>query len=38
MAYVRPEVAAPGTQLSVDIRGTGVAAKVVTLPFYKRAK
>jgi aminomethyltransferase len=38
MAYVRPEHAAVGTQLSVDIRGTAEAATVVPLPFYTRAK
>lgn len=38
MAYVRPEVAAVGTDLTIDIRGTRAAAKVVSLPFYKRAK
>ncbi len=38
MAYVAPEYTAPGTTLTVDIRGTESAAKVVTLPFYKRAK
>ncbi len=38
MAYVRPECAAPGTTLSVDIRGTSVPATVVKLPFYRRSK
>ena len=37
MAYVASEQAAPGTGLSVDIRGTRVDASVVKLPFYKRA-
>jgi aminomethyltransferase len=36
MAYVRPAAQAPGTQLSVDIRGTQHAAVVVPLPFYQR--
>lgn len=36
MAYVDPAVSAPGTELSIDIRGSRVAASVTTLPFYKR--
>ena len=36
MAYVQPQFAAPGTQVSVDIRGTAEPAAVVTLPFYSR--
>jgi aminomethyltransferase len=38
MAYVSPEFATPGTALTVDIRGAESAARVVPLPFYKRAK
>jgi aminomethyltransferase len=38
MAYVPPPVAAAGTALVVDIRGTLTPATVVGLPFYKRAK
>jgi len=38
MAYVDVALAAPGTSLQIDIRGTLVEAEVVTLPFYKRAK
>jgi aminomethyltransferase len=38
MAYVAPESTMPGTEVAVDIRGMGVAARVVALPFYKRAK
>jgi aminomethyltransferase len=38
MAYVVPELAAPGAEVAVDIRGAIVSAKVVSLPFYKRAK
>lgn len=38
MAYVAPACAAPGTVLSVDIRGVEAPARVVPLPFYKRAK
>lgn len=36
MAYVAAAHAAPGTPLTIDIRGTQVAAEVVPLPFYKR--
>jgi aminomethyltransferase len=38
MAYVQPSAASVGTQLAADIRGTTVAATVVTLPFYERGK
>jgi aminomethyltransferase len=38
MAYVRPEVAAVGTSLAVDIRGRAAAARVVPLPFYQRSR
>jgi aminomethyltransferase len=38
MAYVAPADAEPGTILSVEIREQRVAAEVVPLPFYKRAK
>jgi len=38
MGYVAPRCAVPGTQLLVDIRGALTPAKVVSLPFYKRAK
>jgi len=37
MAYVPPSAAKVGTELAVDIRGTAEPAKVVPLPFYKRA-
>ena len=36
MAYVDPGLSAPGTELAIDVRGSRVAASVVTLPFYKR--
>ncbi|MCR4414584.1 MAG: glycine cleavage system aminomethyltransferase GcvT [Thermoguttaceae bacterium] len=36
MAYVRPDRAEPGTELSVDIRGRREPACVVKLPFYRR--
>lgn len=38
MAYVTPEFAAPGTELQIDVRGKREPARVVKLPFYKRAK
>jgi aminomethyltransferase len=38
LAYVPLEFAADGTALKVEIRGQGVAAKVVPTPFYKRPK
>lgn len=38
MAYVRPDVASVGTPLDADVRGSTLAATVVPLPFYKRAK
>ena len=38
MAYVEPGESEPGTILSVEIREQPVAAEVVPLPFYKRAK
>jgi aminomethyltransferase len=36
MAYVATANAEPGTMLTVEIRGTPVAAQVVPLPFYQR--
>ena len=36
MAYVPPELAKPGTELSVEIRGKSQPAVVVRRPFYKR--
>jgi aminomethyltransferase len=38
LGYVMADAATPGTQLAVEIRERPVAAEVVTLPFYKRAK
>ncbi|AMM20280.1 glycine cleavage system protein T [Frondihabitans sp. PAMC 28766] len=37
MAYVDPALAAVGTTLTVDVRGTAIPATVVALPFYKRS-
>jgi aminomethyltransferase len=37
MGYVHPELAEPGTELLVDIRGQAEPACVVHLPFYRRA-
>jgi aminomethyltransferase len=38
MAYVRPDLAKPGTPLDVDVRGSTLKATVVALPFYKRKR
>jgi len=38
MAYVPAALAAPETPLTIDVRGRHVAARVVRLPFYKRAR
>ena len=38
MAYVEPAHAAVGTALEVDVRGKAEPARVVALPFYRRAK
>jgi aminomethyltransferase len=38
MAYVEPAGAAAGTPCEVDVRGRPKAARVVPLPFYRRAK
>ena len=38
MAYVTPEVSAPGTELAVDVRGRREPVRVVALPFYRRSR
>jgi aminomethyltransferase len=38
MAYVPADLAAPGTEIDVDIRGRASKARVVPLPFYKRSR
>jgi glycine cleavage system T protein (aminomethyltransferase) len=38
MAYVPPEMAAPGTPLTLDVRGKALPARVVELPFYRRPR
>jgi aminomethyltransferase len=38
MAYVPPALSAPGTPLTIDLRGSQVNATVTPLPFYKRPK
>jgi aminomethyltransferase len=38
MAYVDPELTAPGTVCAVDVRGKPAPAKVVPLPFYKKPR
>ena len=36
MAYVPVELAPPGTEIEIDIRGRASKARVVPMPFYKR--
>jgi aminomethyltransferase len=36
LAFVAPAVSAPGTDLSIDVRGTRIPATVTALPFYRR--
>ena len=38
MAYVPKDLAAPGTDIDVDVRGRTSKARVVPLPFYRRKK
>jgi aminomethyltransferase len=38
MAYVPTALAAPGTDLEIDVRGRAARARVVPLPFYKRPR
>lgn len=38
MGYVEREHASPGTELTIDIRGSAQPARVVKLPLYRRAK
>jgi aminomethyltransferase len=38
MAYVPVAMAAPGTPLTIDVRGKALPAVIVDLPFYRRAK
>lgn len=38
MAYVPPETSAPGTEIGITIREHLVPARIVPLPFYKRAR
>jgi len=37
MGYVPAELAAPGTQIEIDIRGQRAPAESVRLPFYRRS-
>ena len=37
MAYVPVERSAPGTEIAIDVRGRSAKARVVPMPFYKRA-
>lgn len=38
LAYVSPAVAAEGTELAIDVRGTRIPATVTATPFYRRKK
>lgn len=38
MAFVSPTVSTPGTELTIDVRGTRIPATVTALPFYRRTK
>ena len=38
MAYVPPAMAAPGTPLTLDVRGKALPAVVVEMPFYRRSR
>jgi aminomethyltransferase len=38
MAYVPVDTTAPGAELEIDVRGRLSKARVVPLPFYKRAR
>jgi aminomethyltransferase len=38
MAFVPIEFANPGQELKIDVRGKMLAAQIVPIPFYKRAK
>ena len=38
MAYVPPEFRAPGTEITLEIRGNQAPARIVPMPFYKRMK
>jgi aminomethyltransferase len=38
MAYVPPQQAEVGREIQIEIRGKQVAARIVSLPFYKRSK
>jgi aminomethyltransferase len=38
LAYVPPELAAPGSRLELDVRGKAVPATVVEIPFYRRPR
>ncbi|KRB39114.1 glycine cleavage system aminomethyltransferase GcvT [Microbacterium sp. Root180] len=38
MAFVAPRASEPGTELTIDVRGTRIPATVTALPFYRRAQ
>ena len=37
MAYVRADLAEPGTELEIDVRGKRRAARVASKPLYRKA-
>jgi aminomethyltransferase len=38
MGYLPPALAAPGTLVTAEVRGRGIEAEVVKLPFYRRTR
>jgi aminomethyltransferase len=38
MAYVPPASKAPGSTITIEIRGNQAPARIVSMPFYKRPK
>lgn len=38
MAFVAPDAATPGTEITIDVRGTRIPAIITPLPFYSREK
>ena len=38
MAYVRPELAEPGTEVEIDVRGKRRAARIASKPLYEKAR
>ena len=38
MAYVPTDLSVPDTEIEIDVRGRRLRARVVSMPFYKRAR